>query len=184
LHVRLSDTLEGAPETVLRALAHILLAKLYRKPIAASANKEYNRYVRSEPVSKRAETVRRARGTKRGLGPAGKVYDLEEIFEQLNREYFHGLMARPALTWSEHKARRLLGHYDAAHNTIMVSSILDAAKVPRYVVEYLVYHEMLHLVHPVKMRAGRRCVHPKAFQLDEARFPRLQEARNYMKLDL
>ncbi len=33
LLVRLSDLLEGAPEGVVRAIAHILLAKMYRKPI-------------------------------------------------------------------------------------------------------------------------------------------------------
>jgi len=37
-------------------------------------------------------------------------------------------MGRPQLTWSEHKARRLLGHYDAAHNTIMVSRVFDPQK--------------------------------------------------------
>ena len=37
IHVRISDLLEGAPESVLEAIAHILLAKLYRKPIERSA---------------------------------------------------------------------------------------------------------------------------------------------------
>lgn len=33
IKVSLSDLLEGAPESVIRAIAHILLAKLYKKPI-------------------------------------------------------------------------------------------------------------------------------------------------------
>jgi hypothetical protein len=85
------------------------------------------------------------------------------------------------LTWSEHSGRRLLGHYDAAHNTIMVSRVFDQPDTPRYAVEYLMYHEMLHLKHPVTVRRGRRSVHPREFQEDEARFPQLAAARAYLK---
>ncbi len=38
IHASLSDLLEGAPESVLRAIAHILLAKLYKKPIDPAQN--------------------------------------------------------------------------------------------------------------------------------------------------
>ena len=42
VYVSLSDLLEGAPEPVLRAIAHILLAKLYKKPIEPGHNHRYN----------------------------------------------------------------------------------------------------------------------------------------------
>ena len=103
------------------------------------------------------------------------------MFESLNSRFFHGLLGRPVLTWSEHSARRLLGHYDAAHNTIMVSRIFDRPGTPRYAIEYLMYHEMLHLKHPVTVRRGRRCVHGPAFQEDEDRFPELGAARAYLR---
>jgi len=67
------------------------------------------------------------------------------------------------------------------HNTIVVSRIFDRPGVPRYAVEYLVYHEMLHLRHPVKLRGSRRCVHPKAFQEEEKLFPHLEQAKKYLK---
>ena len=51
------------------------------------------------------------------------------------------------------------GMTDPAHNTIVVSRIFDQPSVPRHAIEYLVYHEMLHLRHPVKLRGSRRCVH-------------------------
>jgi predicted metal-dependent hydrolase len=53
--------------------------------------------------------------------------------------------------------------------------------VPRYAVEYLVYHEMLHLRHPVKMRGSRRCVHSKAFQEEEKLFPQLAQAKKFLR---
>jgi predicted metal-dependent hydrolase len=178
---RLSDALEHAPESVLHAIAHILLAKLYRKPVAERAAARFRQYVGSAPVSRHAERIRQLRGRKRNLGARGAVYDLEEIFTALNARFFQGLMAQPTLTWSAHRARRLLGHYDSAHNTIMVSRVFDHPQVPRFAIEYLLYHEMLHLKHPVRVKAGRRCVHSREFQAEERLFPQHDEAREYLK---
>ena len=181
LRAQLSDLLEGAPEPVLRAIAHILLAKLYRKPVEAAHNTRYRRYTLSEPMVRQTERIRQLRGRKRVLSAKGERWDLDEVFESLNTRFFYGLLGRPVLTWSEHSARRLLGHYDAAHNTIMVSRVFDRADTPRYAVEYLMYHEMLHLKHPVTVRRGRRCVHPLAFQQEEQQFPQLAAARAYLR---
>ena len=181
LQVRLSDLLETAPETMLQAIAHILIAKLYKKPISRAHNDRYRRYVSSETVSKQSEQIRQQRGRKRLLPPKGHFYDLEEVFDKLNHQFFHGLMGQPVLTWSGHHARRLLGHYDAAHNTIVISRVFDRADVPRYAIEYLLYHEMLHLKHPVKVKNGRRCVHPREFQAEERLFPQLTEAKAFLK---
>ena len=181
LHVRLSDLLEHAPEAVHHAIAHILLAKLYRKPVGRLQSDRYRRYVSSEPVSRQAEHIRQTRGRKTILTAKGRHYDLDEVFESLNFRFFHGLMGRPTLTWSAHHARRMLGHYDAAHNTIMVSRVFDRPDTPRSAIEYLMYHEMLHLKHPVKVKGGRRCVHSKAFLEEERRFPELDEAKEYLK---
>lgn len=181
LHVSLSDLLEHAPETVHQAIAHILLAKLYRKPIIPHHADRYRRYTQSEAVSRQAEHIRQTRGRKRISTSKGHTWDLDEIFEDLNRRFFHGLMGRPTLTWSAHAARRMLGHYDAAHNTIVVSRVFDRPGTPRYAIEYLLYHEMLHLKHPVRVRAGRRCVHPREFQAEERLFPELELARAYLQ---
>ena len=181
LIVRLSDLLEHAPESVHRAIAHILLAKLYRKSVAPAQADRYRRYTQSEPVARQAERIRQTRGRKRISTAQGHQYDLDEVFEAVNQRFFHGLLGRPTLTWSEHVARRMLGHYDAAHNTIVVSRVFDRPGTPRYAIEYLLYHEMLHLKHPVKIRAGRRCVHSREFQAEERLFPELDLAREYLK---
>ncbi len=181
LLVRLSDLLEGAPLSVIEAIAHILVAKLYRKPVSAAQSDRYRRYTSSEAVSRQAEHARQTRGRKQIHTAIGHYYDLDEVFESVNRRFFHGLLGRPVLTWSGHHARRLLGHYDAAHNTIVVSRVFDGPKVPRYAIEYLMYHEMLHLKHPVKVKAGRRCVHSREFQAEERLFPELDEAKAFLK---
>ncbi len=181
IHVSLSDLLEGAPEPVLRAIAHILLAKLYRKELDPAHTARYRRFTSSESVLRQTELIRQTRGKKKLLGAQGDYYNLDEVFESLNQRFFFGLLGRPELTWSGVSAKRSLGHYDPAHNTIVVSRVFDRKNTPRYAVEYLVYHEMLHLKHPVKVKRGRRCVHPREFQAEEKLFPELELAKEYLK---
>ncbi|MGO9647730.1 conserved hypothetical protein [Candidatus Sulfotelmatobacter sp. SbA7] len=181
LFVRLSDVLEGAPENVLQAIAHILLAKMYRKPIEREHATRFRRYVSTRSIRDKAALLRQIRGRKRIDSAQGCAYDLEAIFDELNTRFFHGLLARPRMTWSRVHARNRLGHYDPAHNAIVVSRVFDDFRVPRYAVEYIVYHEMLHLKHPVKLRGSRRCVHSGEFQAEEKLFPRFEEAKAMLK---
>jgi predicted metal-dependent hydrolase len=182
LLVRLSDLLEGAPEAVLRAIAHILLAKMYRQPVDRALASRYRRYVSSRHMAAKARLVRQVRGRKRIASAQGRVYDLNKIFDDLNFRFFHGLLARPQMTWSFERARNRLGHYDPAHNAIVISRTFDHPRVPRYVAEYIVYHEMLHLKHPVKLKGSRRCVHSSEFQAAEREFPHLDAARKFLHL--
>ena len=75
----------------------------------------------------------------------------------------------------------MLGHYDPAHNAIVVSKVFDQPQVPAYAVEYIVYHEMLHLKHPVKLRGSRRCVHSAEFQAEEKLFQHLDKAKLFLR---
>jgi hypothetical protein len=183
IHVSLSDLLEGAPESVIHAIAHILLSKLYfpKRPLDPNHNLRYKRFASSAAVTHQTELIRSARGSKRFTGPEGHYYNLDTVFDSLNTRFFGGLLGRPELTWSEHMAKRSLGHYDAAHNTIVVSRVFDRPSSPRYAIEYLLYHEMLHLKHPVRMRNLRRCVHSREFKAEEAQFPQLAEALAFIK---
>ena len=181
LLVRLSDLLEGAPESVLKAIAHILLAKMYRRPINRGQAARYRRYVASHEIVRKAHLVRQMRGRKLLRSPRGHFYDLDAVFEDLNTRFFHSLMARPRMSWSQTKTRRILGHYDPAHNAIIISRIFDHPGIPRYVLEYIVYHEMLHLKHPVRLRGSRRCVHSPEFQADEKLFPQVSDANAFLK---
>jgi hypothetical protein len=181
LLVRLSDVLEGAPETVLRSLAHILLSKLYRLPVERTHSLRYRKHVSTHEVSQKSRLVRQIRGSKRLRSAQGRWYDLDAIFDSLNGRLFHGLLGRPRMSWSQSGARNMLGHYDPAHNVIIISRVFDHFRVPRYAVEYIVYHEMLHLKHPVKVRAGRRCVHSAEFRAEEKLFPHLEAAKRFLR---
>src|SRR5215475_15408583 len=88
IFVSLSDLLEGAPESVIRAIAHILLAKLYRKPIDPSHNLRFKKFASSAAVTRQTELIRTTRGRKRYTGPEGRYYNLEEVFDTLNHRFF------------------------------------------------------------------------------------------------
>jgi hypothetical protein len=154
---------------------------MYRRPIEREHASRYRRYVSSHDISQKAHLVRQIRGRKRIQSPRGHTYDLEKVFDELNTRFFYGLLARPQMTWSRDHARNSLGHYDPAHNAIVVSRVFDHPAVPRCAVEYIVYHEMLHLKHPVKLRGNRRCVHSAAFQAEERLFPGLENAKQFLK---
>ncbi len=181
LLVRLSDLLEGAPDAVLRAIAHILLAKMYRHPIDRGQAARYRKYLASHEIVRKTHLVRQMRGRKQLHSARGHFYDLDAVFEKLNTRFFYGLLARPRMSWSRTRTRRILGHYDPAHNAIVISRVFDHFAVPGYAVEYIVYHEMLHLKHPVRLRGSRRCVHSAEFQAEEKLFPQLAEANAFLK---
>jgi len=181
MEVRLADTLAGAPDTVIEALAEILLSKLFRRPVPGSSNDRYRRYLNRRDVRRNLDLVRQIRGRKRVEHPQGHTYNLEEMFEELNFRYFHGLMARPILGWSPHASRTMLGHYDPPHNAIVLSRILDRPGTPRLAVEYVLFHEMLHLRHPAEHNGARRCVHTKAFKEAEKQFEHLREAKAMLR---
>ena len=181
LRVRLADTLAGAPAPVMESLAEILLCKLFRRPVPPDSNERYRRHLNRKDVRRCLDLVRQIRGRKRVEGPRGERFHLEELFEELNFRFFHGLMARPVLGWSPHASRTMLGHYDPSHNAIVLSRILDRPETPRLAVEYVLFHEMLHLRYPAEHNGARRRVHTRAFKDAEKQFEKLSEAKRLLR---
>lgn len=179
--VHISDLLAEAPPLVLEALAEILLAQLFRRRPSREARACYLAYVMNPAVRQRIDEARRRRGRKRILSPHGRHFDLEEIFRKLNRRHFGRELRLLRLGWSSKRARTLLGHYDSAHRTITISRMLDSPKTPRYLVEYLVFHEMLHIRYPVERDGHRRVVHSQAFREAERQFPQYERARRRLR---
>ncbi len=181
LEFRITDVLEGAPAAILESLANILMAKLLRRPVPRMHAERYRRYLNRKEMRRSLQLVMQSRGRKFVSGPKGDAYDLEEMFEALNLAYFHGWMARPLLGWSRRPSRVTLGHYDPSHNAIILSRLLDDVRVPKLAVEYVLFHEMLHLQFPVEHRGARRCVHTREFKDAEQQFPRLKDAKQLLK---
>lgn len=180
IYVRLSDIFYNAPVSVHRALAVILIAKLLRRQTPDAVNRLYRDYACAPEVLRASDLARRHRGRKMVSSAQGKFYNLDKLFHRINREYFDDQIQQPTLSWSQRRTQRILGHHDATYNTIIVSKTLDSDDVPQWFVEYIVYHEMLHIKHPARLVAGRRMYHTKAFRQDEQRFSRYAEAQSWL----
>lgn len=180
VYVRISDIFKNAPANVQRALAFILVSKLLARKAPEVHERVYREYAFSPEILRASDIARRQRGRKRTSTARGSVYDLDRMFQRLNRRYFDGEIERPALTWSLRKTRRILGHHDAAHDTIVISKTLDSKDIPEWFVEYILFHEMLHIKHPARLIKGRRYYHTNAFRSEEQRFPYYEEAQDLL----
>src|SRR5262245_31593804 len=181
IFARVSDLLKESPREVLYALACILVAKLYRQKASREHERLYRHYTTQPGIMDASDSARRERGYKITSSPRRKFNNLEYLFDNLNTNYFGGGLERPVLPWSPHRARRILGHHDHVHGTIMISRALDSRHIPRYVVEYVLYHEMLHIKHPPKTIHGRTIYHGERFRRDEKRFKRFNDALSWLE---
>ena len=78
-----------------------------------------------------------------------------------------------------------MGVYLHDQKLIRIHPNLDDERVPRYFVELVVFHEMLHqAIPPVTARDGRRIVHGREFRTREKRFPGYDRARSWEKQNL
>jgi hypothetical protein len=180
-YVRLSDILEDAPDDVLRALAFILVSKVLAKKPAKNLERVYQNYICSPELMRASEIARRERGHKKLSSARGHYFDLEKMFRRINAYYFDSELEKPVLSWSQRRTHRILGHHDSVHDTIIISKTLDAPDVPEWFVEFVLYHEMLHIKHSARLINGRRYHHTPAFRADERRFPMYQAAQEWLE---
>lgn len=183
--VRISDILEEAPEPILSALIVILLHKLCRRRVPSAQLAVYRGYVNEPEVRAKTDATRRLRGRKHFGTPAGEIFDLARLFEQLNTEYFDRRVEVAHLSWSLRVSRRVLGHFDPAHRAIVINRKLDHPLVPESVVQYVLYHEMLHALFGIEHSAeGRRHCHHARFRQEERRFAHYARAQQFIRENL
>jgi hypothetical protein len=178
LQLRLHRMFLHAPDAVVGALGRNLRRR------GRAADGEVRRFMNSN--------LHRVRRTPRRMPlvvTAGRSHDLSGIYGELNRRFFRGRLRVP-ITWGRGvgRARRgglTFGSYDPVLSLIRIHPVLDRPDVPRYFVESVVYHEMLHHhLGGVPDRAGRTVYHTRAFREAEARFPGYGEALAWEKENL
>ena len=116
----------------------------------------------------------------------GLCHDLQSLFDGLNAHYFRGqvqahITGGPRRSSGRPRRHRSvnMGSYAVEDRLIRIHPLLDRAFVPRYYVESIIYHEMLHERHPIPVRAGRRCFHSPAFLAEEQLFEDCDRARRW-----
>lgn len=178
--VRLSDALKPASRAVLEAVAAILLARLYGRRPPVELLERYRRFSFAGATRRRLGLLRRRRARKMEHRPAGRHHDLAPLFRWLNRRYFDDSLPQPRLGWSTRVWRSQLGSFDPALHQIVLNRQLDHPRVPSYVVSYVLYHEMLHVKHPIRFERCRRTSHSGRFREEEKRFEHYGRAMRFL----
>jgi hypothetical protein len=179
-HVRLSDVLGDAPRSVVEAAAAMLLGRLYRRRPPADLVQTYRQFSYARSTRRRLLLMRQHRARRMEHRPAGAHHDLEPLFKRLNQRYFQSSLPRPRLGWSRRGWRTQLGCFDPALNQIVLNRQMDNEDVPQYVVAYVLYHEMLHLKHPIRFARCRRESHSAQFRNEEKRFTDYARAMRFL----
>jgi len=167
LDVRLHRIFLHAGQDVMEEVGRFLQERKGRTPLI----RDYIKRHAHDLPERRPRRVR--------LCATGRYYDLEEIFRELNRVYFSDKVTA-AITWG-HKRRgvarkKTLGSYSSQTNIIRISPDLDRKTTPRYVVEHVVHHEMLHACLGARVMNGRKCFHDKEFRDREKAFRDYEKA--------
>jgi len=110
----------------------------------------------------------------------GQHYDLAAVFDRVNAAYFDAALSPPRLTWNKTLTHRKFGHYQSNTDTVMLSLSLDDAAVPPYVVDFVMYHELLHKSLGVRLVNGRRYAHTAEFRDAERRFAQYDKAKAFL----
>ena len=166
LRVRVHHMFLQAPPDVVRALGSFI-----RRP-TRETHRDLNAYIQAH-----AHRIggRPRRKTSLNLSHRGYCFDLRAIYDRLNEKYFDGRL-RVAITWGKSNPSRRrssidFGSYDKTKRIIRVNPSLDRPFVPRFFVEFVVYHEMLHAALGYRETSnGRRSLHSARFREEERQF--------------
>jgi len=175
--VRFSDLLQRAPMAVLEGAAALLLAKIYRRRTPRALIAPYNEYAKSHRTRQRIHNMRSGRVRPAALPAAGRQFDLHQMFDELNAKFFASGLRKPSVGWSTRTWRRQFGSYDPGPNQILLNRRMDRPEVPAFVVEYVLYHEMLHVKHPTRKSGCSLLSHSPEFRAEERLFPEFARAR-------
>ncbi len=158
----------GAAEPILDEIAGFIKNRRCPMPHTRSFIDKNSHRLKSSPPRKIAITTK------------GRQYDLSVIFDKVNAQYFSGEVTA-AITWGRKGARRFparrtLGTYLDDKNLIRINPVLDSRRIPRFYIEFIVYHEMLHAVVETEVKNGRRNIHAREFRKREMLFEHYERA--------
>jgi len=182
--VRVSHYFEDQPERVIEAVGHILLRKLLRmRPLRQEVElcRAAERDLEDRVATREPKEFHPILGNHHFVRPYGNVHDLKEMMERLEARFFPGQLEGVPVFWSARKVRGYWGKYFQNPARIVLNRRLDSPRVPGYVIEAVLYHEMLHHVLGIPVINGRRRPHSRRFREAERRYPLYEEAEKFLK---
>jgi len=136
---------------------HLLMKVFKRKKISTYNIDLYNNFIKNIPLLT----------PKTNIDPI-----LEQSYYRVNELFFSSSLEKPNLTWGS-DSRRKLASYNFHDDTVTVSTLFQ--DVREEVLDYLMYHELLHKYHKFENKNGRSSFHSPAFKADEDKYPNRQQ---------
>src|SRR3989338_1596659 len=152
LDFKMSRSWKQVSEDIRIGLIQELLVKIFREKKKTTSMDLYTLFLRNVHIS---------------IGKEKTEPRLEESFNRVNEKYYYGLIERPNLVWGSLSLRKL-GHYEYGTDTISMSRIFE--KSDDDVLDYVMYHELLHKKHKFHSKNGRSFHHTHNFRQDEGAF--------------
>ncbi len=178
--VKFHVAFRSATEEVISQAAQLMLCR-GRGTRRELRRAEYDAFVRAIPAAD-FELPGARKGRQISVEGPGVHRSLEESFARVNAEYFHSQLAQPQLCWSPVQARRILGSYQERSDRLIISQLFDSPRVPLYVLDYLMFHELLHKFLGIGRREdGKRCMHGREFREIEKKFRHFKDAQQFLK---
>ncbi len=152
LDFHLSAQWKAVSPEIKKGLLQSLLLKLFKKKTSTLYTQLYDGFLRNVHIAIPKEDV--------------EPFLLEQ-FRVLNEQYFNGLLDMPNLVWGVYSTRKL-GSYEYAKDRITISTVLKDA--PLELLQFVLYHEMLHKKHKFTTKEGRCYHHTPEFKREEQQF--------------
>ncbi len=134
-------------------LIQTLLLKIFKKRAASPNIELYHNFIKNIPIL-----------TEKNLSDP----ELDASFLRVNQNFFDNLMEKPNLEWGT-ASRRKLGSYNFHNDTITVSTLFQSSRPE--LLDYLMYHELLHKQHKFRHKNGTSFFHTRDFRRDENNYP-------------
>ena len=175
IKAKVSRLFSDAPVHILEIIALLLLSRVYKKKIDRQIRSMYSAY--SNQLTYKRQT------RKINYEPGGKYYNLSLIYQRLNIMYFNSELQITNIGWSKKNSYTRLGFFDKSRNLIVISKIFDSPLVSHRVLQYLMYHEMLHSRFPEQTVNNRRRIHTPQFRAEERKFPGFYEIQDWININ-
>lgn len=151
--VNLSKSWKHISKEIQIGLIQELLVKLFKEPKHTTEMELYNAFIKNVHLAI----------PKNNIEPI-----LNESFTRLNERFFSGMIEQPNLAWGNTTFRKL-GCYEYGTDTITISSIFKNENTE--LLDYVMYHEMLHKKLKFSSKNGRSRHHTGHFREMEKAFP-------------
>jgi hypothetical protein len=164
---KVTDYLECADGQIIDEFADNLFRRLRSKAKVELYNERMKDWFQSREFLDINRPVYLQRSRNLAYRTEGTNYELLESFERLKDQGLVPDLPNTYITWTRNPNKARLGYCSILMRVIAISSALDTERVPEYVTEYVLYHELLHL------RGGLRSL--------ERIHPRHREAEDWLK---